>query len=154
MADNPEELDGLGKELLDVMDRLQSAWSARLTALAEKEMQLQTVQNELDERAQNVVRMEKSIREHMKQKTDLEERLSSASSKQNTAFLKMQIMEGEKANAEKTLADTEQRLQEALSKITELEAQNAELQLTNQKLTAEKMKLLKMQINGGNEHEK
>ena len=40
MADNPEELDGLGKELLDVMDRLQSAWSARLTALAEKEMQL------------------------------------------------------------------------------------------------------------------
>lgn len=151
MADNPEELDGLGKELLDVMDRLQSAWSARLTALAEKEMQLQTVQNELDERAQNVVRMEKSIREHMKQKTDLEERLSSASSKQNTAFLKMQIMEGEKANAEKTLADTEQRLQEALSKITELEAQNAELQLTNQKLTAEKMKLLKLQINGGNE---
>ena len=151
MADNPEELDGLGKELLDVMDRLQSAWSARLTALAEKEMQLQTVQNELDERAQNVVRMEKSIREHMKQKTDLEERLSSASSKQNTSFLKMQIMEGEKANAEKTLADTEQRLQEALSKITELEAQNAELQLTNQKLTAEKMKLLKLQINGGNE---
>lgn len=151
MADNPEELDGLGKELLDVMDRLQSAWSARLTALAEKEMQLQTVQNELAERAQNVVRMEKSIREHMKQKTDLEERLSSASSKQNTAFLKMQIMEGEKANAEKTLADTEQRLQEALSKITELEAQNAELQLTNQKLTAEKMKLLKLQINGGNE---
>ncbi|MBD8914717.1 MAG: hypothetical protein EGR77_01725 [Pseudobutyrivibrio sp.] len=151
MADNPEELDGLGKELLDVMDRLQSAWSARLTALAEKEMQLQTVQNELDERAQNVVRMEKSIREHMKQKTDLEERLSSASSKQNTAFLKMQIMEGEKANAEKTLADTEQRLQEALSKITELEAQNAELQLTNQKLTAEKMKLLKLQISGGNE---
>ena len=114
-------------------------------------MQLQTVQNELAERAQNVVRMEKSIREHMKQKTDLEERLSSASSKQNTAFLKMQIMEGEKANAEKTLADTEQRLQEALSKITELEAQNAELQLTNQKLTAEKMKLLKLQINGGNE---
>ena len=114
MADNPEELDGLGKELLDVMDRLQSAWSARLTALAEKEMQLQTVQNELDERAQNVVRMEK-------------------------------------ANAEKTLADTEQRLQEALSKITELEAQNAELQLTNQKLTAEKMKLLKLQISGGNE---
>lgn len=151
MADNPEELDGLGKELLDVMDRLQSAWSARLTALAEKEMQLQTVQNELDERAQNVVRMEKSIREHMKQKTDLEERLSSASSKQNTALLKMQIMEGEKANAEKTLADTEQRLQEALSKITELEAQNAELQLTNQKLTAEKMKLLKLQINGGTE---
>lgn len=151
MADNPEELDGLGKELLDVMDRLQSAWSARLTALAEKEMQLQTVQNELDERAQNVVRMEKSIREHMKQKTDLEERLSSASSKQNTAFLKMQIMEGEKANAEKTLADTEQRLQEVLSKITELEAQNAELQLTNQKLTAEKMKLLKLQISGGNE---
>ena len=151
MADNPEELDGLGKELLDVMERLQSAWSARLTALAEKEMQLQTVQNELDERAQNVVRMEKSIREHMKQKTDLEERLSSASSKQNTAFLKMQIMEGEKANAEKTLADTEQRLQEALSKITELEAQNAELQLTNQKLTAEKMKLLKLQISGGNE---
>lgn len=151
MADNPEELDGLGKELLDVLDRLQSAWSARLTALAEKEMQLQTVQNELDERAQNVVRMEKSIREHMKQKTDLEERLSSASSKQNTAFLKMQIMEGEKANAEKTLADTEQRLQEALSKITELEAQNAELQLTNQKLTAEKMKLLKLQISGGNE---
>lgn len=151
MADNPEELDGLGKELLDVMDRLQSAWSARLTALAEKEMQLQTVQNELDERAQNVVRMEKSIREHMKQKTDLEERLFSASSKQNTAFLKMQIMEGEKANAEKTLADTEQRLQEALSKITELEAQNAELQLTNQKLTAEKMKLLKLQISGGNE---
>ena len=151
MADNPEELDGLGKELLDVMDRLQSAWSARLTALAEKEMQLQTVQNELDERAQNVVRMEKSIREHMKQKTDLEERLSSVSSKQNTAFLKMQIMEGEKANAEKTLADTEQRLQEALSKITELEAQNAELQLTNQKLTAEKMKLLKLQIIGGNE---
>lgn len=151
MADNPEELDGLGKELLDVMDRLQSAWSARLTALAEKEMQLQTVQNDLDERAQNVVRMEKSIREHMKQKTDLEERLSSASSKQNTAFLKMQIMEGEKANAEKTLADTEQRLQEALSKITELEAQNAELQLTNQKLTAEKMKLLKLQISGGNE---
>ena len=151
MADNPEELDGLGKELLDVMDRLQSAWSARLTALAEKKMQLQTVQNELDERAQNVVRMEKSIREHMKQKTDLEERLSSASSKQNTAFLKMQIMEGEKANAEKTLADTEQRLQEALSKITELEAQNAELQLTNQKLTAEKMKLLKLQISGGNE---
>lgn len=151
MADNPEELDGLGKELLDVMDRLQSAWSARLTALAEKAMQLQTVQNELDERAQNVVRMEKSIREHMKQKTDLEERLSSASSKQNTAFLKMQIMEGEKANAEKTLADTEQRLQEALSKITELEAQNAELQLTNQKLTAEKMKLLKLQISGGNE---
>ena len=151
MEDNPEELDGLGKELLDVMDRLQSAWSARLTALAEKEMQLQTVQNELDERAQNVVRMEKSIREHMKQKTDLEERLSSASSKQNTAFLKMQIMEGEKANAEKTLADTEQRLQEALSKITELEAQNAELQLTNQKLTAEKMKLLKLQISGGNE---
>lgn len=151
MADNPEELDGLGKELLDVMERLQSAWSARLTALAEKEMQLQTVQNELAERAQNVVRMEKSIREHMKQKTDLEERLSSASSKQNTAFLKMQIMEGEKANAEKTLADTEQRLQEALSKITELEAQNAELQLTNQKLTAEKMKLLKLQISGGNE---
>lgn len=151
MADNQKELDGLGKELLDVMERLQSAWSARLTALAEKEMQLQTVQNELDERAQNVVRMEKSIREHMKQKTDLEERLSSASSKQNTAFLKMQIMEGEKANAEKTLADTEQRLQEALSKITELEAQNAELQLTNQKLTAEKMKLLKLQISGGNE---
>ena len=151
MADNPEELDGLGKELLDVMERLQSAWSVRSTALAEKEMQLQTVQNELAERAQNVVRMEKSIREHMKQKTDLEERLSSASSKQNTAFLKMQIMEGEKANAEKTLADTEQRLQEALSKITELEAQNAELQLTNQKLTAEKMKLLKLQINGGNE---
>ena len=151
MADNPEELEGLGKELLDVMERLQSAWSVRSTALAEKEMQLQTVQNELDERAQNVVRMEKSIREHMKQKTDLEERLSSASSKQNTAFLKMQIMEGEKANAEKTLADTEQRLQEALSKITELEAQNAELQLTNQKLTAEKMKLLKLQINGGNE---
>lgn len=151
MADNPEELEGLGKELLDVMERLQSAWSVRSTALAEKEMQLQTVQNELAERAQNVVRMEKSIREHMKQKTDLEERLSSASSKQNTAFLKMQIMEGEKANAEKTLADTEQRLQEALSKITELEAQNAELQLTNQKLTAEKMKLLKLQINGGNE---
>ena len=151
MADNPEELEGLGKELLDVMERLQSAWSVRSTALAEKEMQLQTVQNELDERAQNVVRMEKSIREHMKQKTDLEERLSSASSKQNTAFLKMQIMEGEKANAEKTLADTEQRLQEALSKITELEAQNAELQLTNQKLTAEKMKLLKLQISGGNE---
>lgn len=151
MADNPEELDGLGKELLDVMERLQSAWSARSTALAEKEMQLQTVQNELAERAQNVVRMEKSIREHMKQKTDLEERLSSASSKQNTAFLKMQLMEGEKANAEKTLADTEQRLQEALSKITELEAQNAELQLTNQKLTAEKMKLLKLQISGGNE---
>lgn len=151
MADNQEELDGLGKELLDVMERLQSAWSARSTALVEKEMQLQTVQNELAERAQNVVRMEKSIREHMKQKTDLEERLSSASSKQNTAFLKMQIMEGEKANAEKTLADTEQRLQEALSKITELEAQNAELQLTNQKLTAEKMKLLKLQINGGNE---
>ena len=151
MADNPEELEGLGKELLDVMERLQSAWSVRSTALAEKEMQLQTVQNELDERAQNVVRMEKSIREHMKQKTDLEERLSSASSKQNTAFLKMQIMEGEKANAEKTLADTEQRLQEALSKITELEAQNAELQLTNQKLTAEKIKLLKLQISGGNE---
>ena len=151
MADNQKELDGLGKELLDVMERLQSAWSARSTAFAEKEMQLQTVQNELAERAQNVVRMEKSIREHMKQKTDLEERLSSASSKQNTAFLKMQIMEGEKANAEKTLADTEQRLQEALSKITELEAQNAELQLTNQKLTAEKMKLLKLQINGGNE---
>lgn len=151
MADNQEELDGLGKELLDVMERLQSAWSARSTALVEKEMQLQTVQNELAERAQNVVRMEKSIREHMKQKTDLEERLSSASSKQNTAFLKMQIMEGEKANAEKTLADTEQRLQEALSKITELEAQNAELQLTNQKLTAEKMKLLKLQISGGNE---
>lgn len=151
MADNPEELEGLGEELLDVMERLQSAWSVRSTALAEKEMQLQTVQNELAERAQNVVRMEKSIREHMKQKTDLEERLSSASSKQNTAFLKMQIMEGEKANAEKTLADTEQRLQEALSKITELEAQNAELQLTNQKLTAEKMKLLKLQINGGNE---
>lgn len=95
MADNQKELDGLGKELLDVMERLQSAWSARSTALAEKEMQLQTVQNELAERAQNVVRMEKSIREHMKQKTDLEERLSSASSKQNTAFLKMQIMEGE-----------------------------------------------------------
>ena len=151
MADNQKELDGLGKELLDVMERLQSAWSARSTALAENELQLQTVQNELAERAQNVVRMEKSIREHMKQKTDLEERLSSASSKQNTAFLKMQIMEGEKANAEKTLADTEQRLQEALSKITELEAQNAELQLTNQKLTAEKMKLLKLQINGGNE---
>lgn len=151
MADNPEELEGLGEELLDVMERLQSAWSVRSTALAEKEMQLQTVQNELAERAQNVVRMEKSIREHMKQKTDLEERLSSASSKQNTAFLKMQIMEGEKANAEKTLADTEQLLQEALSKITELEAQNAELQLTNQKLTAEKMKLLKLQINGGNE---
>lgn len=151
MADNQEELDGLGKELLDVMERLQSAWSARSTALVEKEMQLQTVQNELAERAQNVVRMEKSIREHMKQKTDLEERLSSASSKQNTAFLKMQIMEGEKANAEKTLADTEHRLQEALSKITELEAQNAELQLTNQKLTAEKMKLLKLQISGGNE---
>ena len=151
MADNPEELDGLGKELLDVMERLQSAWSARSTALVEKEMQLQTVQNELAERAQNVVRMEKSIREHMKQKTDLEERLSSASSKQNTAFLKMQIMEGEKANAEKTLADTEHRLQEALSKITELEVQNAELQLTNQKLTAEKMKLLKLQISGGNE---
>ena len=151
MADNLEELDGLGKELLDVMERLQSAWSVRSTALAEKEMQLQTVQNELAERAQNVVRMEKSIREHMKQKTDLEERLSSASSKQNAAFLKMQVMEGEKANAEKTLADTEQRLQEALSKITELETQNAELQLTNQKLTAEKMKLLKMQINGGNE---
>lgn len=151
MADNQKELDGLGKELLDVMERLQSAWSARSTALVEKEMQLQTVQNELAERAQNVVRMEKSIREHMKQKTDLEERLSSASSKQNTAFLKMQIMEGEKANAEKTLADTEHRLQEALSKITELEAQNAELQLTNQKLTAEKMKLLKLQISGGNE---
>lgn len=151
MADNQEELDGLGKELLDVMERLQSAWSARSTALVEKEMQLQTVQNELAERAQNVVRMEKSIREHMKQKTDLEERLSSASSKQNTAFLKMQIMEGEKANAEKTLADTEHRLQEALSKITELEVQNAELQLTNQKLTAEKMKLLKLQISGGNE---
>ena len=152
MADNLEELDGLGKELLDVMERLQSAWSVRSTALAEKEMQLQTVQNELAERAQNVVRMEKSIREHMKQRQDLEEQLSSASSKQNTAFLKMQIMEGEKTNVERTLADTEQRLQEALSKITELEAQNAELQLTNQKLTAEKMKLLKLQISGGNEH--
>ena len=152
MADNLEELDGLGKELLDVMERLQSAWSVRSTALAEKEMQLQTVQNELAERAQNVVRMEKYIREHMKQRQDLEEQLSSASSKQNTAFLKMQIMEGEKTNVERTLADTEQRLQEALSKITELEAQNAELQLTNQKLTAEKMKLLKLQISGGNEH--
>lgn len=151
MADNLEELDGLGKELLDVMERLQSAWSVRSTALAEKEMQLQTVQNELAERAQNVVRMEKSIREHMKQKTDLEERLSSASSKQNAAFLKMQVMEGEKANAEKTLADTEQRLQDVLSRMTELEAQNAELQLANQKLTAEKMKLLKLQISGGNE---
>ena len=146
-----EDVDGLAKEFLDVMNRLQAVMSAQSTALAEREMQLQTVQNELAERAQNVVRMEKSIREHMKQKTDLEERLSSASSKQNTAFLKMQIMEGEKANAEKTLADTEQRLQEALSKITELEAQNAELQLTNQKLTAEKMKLLKLQISGGNE---
>ena len=146
-----EDVDGLAKEFLDVMNRLQAVMSAQSTALAEREMQLQTVQNELAERAQNVVRMEKSIREHMKQRQDLEEQLSSASSKQNTAFLKMQIMEGEKANAEKTLADTEQRLQEALSKITELEAQNAELQLTNQKLTAEKMKLLKLQISGGNE---
>ncbi len=146
-----EDVDGLAKEFLDVMNRLQAVMSAQSTALAERELQLQTVQNELAERAQNVVRMEKSIREHMKQRQDLEEQLSSASSKQNTAFLKMQIMEGEKANAEKTLADTEQRLQEALSKITELEAQNAELQLTNQKLTAEKMKLLKLQISGGNE---
>lgn len=146
-----EDVDGLAKEFLDVMNRLQAVMSAQSTALAERELQLQTVQNELAERAQNVVRMEKSIREHMKQRQDLEEQLSSASSKQNTAFLKMQIMEGEKANVERTLEDTEQRLQEALSKITELEAQNAELQLTNQKLTAEKMKLLKLQISGGNE---
>lgn len=146
-----EDVDGLAKEFLDVMNRLQAVMSAQSTALDERELQLQTVQNELAERAQNVVRMEKSIREHMKQRQDLEEQLSSASSKQNTAFLKMQIMEGEKTNVERTLADTEQRLQEALSKITELEAQNAELQLTNQKLTAEKMKLLKLQISGGNE---
>lgn len=146
-----EDVDGLAKEFLDVMNRLQAVMSAQSTALAERELQLQTVQNELAERAQNVVRMEKSIREHMKQRQDLEEQLSSASSKQNTAFLKMQIMEGEKANVEKTLADTEQRLQDALFRITELEAQNAELQLTNQKLTAEKMKLLKLQISGGNE---
>lgn len=146
-----EDVDGLAKEFLDVMNRLQAVMSAQSTALAERELQLQTVQNELAERAQNVVRMEKSIREHMKQRQDLEEQLSSASSKQNTAFLKMQIMEGEKANVERTLADTEQRLQDVLSRMTELEAQNAELQLANQKLTAEKMKLLKLQINGGNE---
>ncbi len=146
-----EDVDGLAKEFLDVMNRLQAVMSAQSTALAERELQLQTVQNELAERAQNVVRMEKSIREHMKQRQDLEEQLSSASSKQNTAFLKMQIMEGEKANVERTLADTEQRLQDVLSRMTELEAQNAELQLANQKLTAEKMKLLKLQISGGNE---
>lgn len=141
-----KELEG---QLSELLSKISEQTSRALLQLEEQNISLITYQNELASREQNVIRMERSIRNYMQKESALEERLSEASNKQNTIFLQMQLLETEKEKLQNTLEQTEARLQEVLEENETLTQKNAEYLLINQKLSDEKAKLLKLQIEKG-----
>lgn len=136
-------------QLSKLLEQISEETTKAMMQIEEQYLALATSKNELISREQNVVRMEKTIRKHMQKSSDMEKKLTEASNKENTAFLQMQLLQSEMSELQNTLEKTEIRLEETLRENEMLARKNAEYMVINQKLSDEKAKLLKLQIEQG-----
>lgn len=149
-----QEIAAAGRRIREDVDELLAQIAQTQDALKEEREALRAQSDDLRQREQAILSMERAFREQMQKRAALIDAAKEASEKRDAALLKTQVLEEEKTAAEKTLLETEKRLDEALRAAGALENENSRLRLVNRKLTEEKTTLLKMQLQkGGNTNE-
>lgn len=137
------------KQFDSLVQKFSENISRALLDLQSQQASLDSARGELASRETNVIRMERSMREHLLNKEELDRHLQEASAKQNTALLRETVLENEKSKLQGMLEQMEGRLQELQSENDRLAGKVAELTVMNQKLADEKAKLLKLQLEKG-----